>query len=89
MTQQYEKIISSMIIDASKSMKMAKEKAAEQEQKTRRAFAAAFEARIAELEHELVDRDDEIVDLQTQLDQYIMKMKSAETLLMRLKDQIN
>ena len=83
--QHYEVLISKLIMNTSTSMALAKEKASEQEQSTRRAFAAAFEARIAELEHELMDRDDDIVHLNVLLDQHKEKMKSAEELLMRLR----
>ena len=74
-----------MIIETATSVTVAKERASQQEQTTRRAFAAAFEARIVELEEELMDRDDDIVGLNVQLDQYKMKMKSAEDLLLRLR----
>ena len=82
---EYEKLISSLIMASSNQVLHAKEQASEQEQITRRAFAAAFEARIHELEHELLNRDDELNHLNVQLDQYKMKMKSAEDLLTRLR----
>ena len=82
---EYEKLISSLIMASSNQVLHAKEQASEQEQITRRAFAAAFEARIHELEHELLNRDDELNHLNVQLDQYKMKMKSAEELLTRLR----
>ena len=82
---QYDTLIATMIMETATQVRHAKDRASEQEQTTRRAFAAAFEARITELESDVTDRDDQIVHLSVQLDQYQMKMKSAEELLLRLR----
>ena len=85
MKYQYDALLSNVMMEKSDECKAAKDRAAEQERSTRRAFAAAFEARIAELESEMVDREDDIVHLNVQLEQHQRKMKSAEELLMRLR----
>jgi uncharacterized coiled-coil protein SlyX len=85
MKYQYDALLSNVMMEKSDECKAAKDCAAEQERSTRRAFAAAFEARIAELESEMVDREDDIVHLNVQLEQHQRKMKSAEELLRRLR----
>ena len=58
-----------------------------QEQSTRRAFAAAFEARILELEQAVAEKAEREGTLQVQLRQTQKKVEAVEHLLVRLRSR--
>ena len=58
-----------------------------QEQSTRRAFAAAFEARILELEQAVAEKTEREGTLQVQLRQTQKKVEAVEHLLVRLRSR--
>ena len=80
-----QKCCAAMIVDEEDRIEAARESARVQEQSTRRAFAQAFQARIAELEEEIHVRDDKVKSLEVKVGAALQASSAAETLLERIR----
>eukprot|EP00946_MAST-07B_sp_MAST-7B-sp1_P004377 g4377.t1 len=82
-----QKRFSAIIIGEEDRIEAARESAQLLEQSTRRSFARAFEARIAELEEELAARDGRIKSMDAKLGAARQASAAAEALLKRIRDR--
>jgi hypothetical protein len=82
---QVQKRCSSIIVGEEDRVEAARVSARAQEQSTRRSFARAFEARIAELGEELAGRDSKIQSLEVKIEAARHASAAAEALLERIR----
>lgn len=80
-----QKQFAAIIVGEEDRVEAARESAQAQEQSTRRSFARAFEARIAELGEELAGRDSKIQSLEVKIEAMRKASVAAEVLLERIR----